>query len=684
MTPREVLDLALSQQTLSALDAAFGAAVVRWSGATGETAALIEFAAAAASRGLAQQQVFVDLRTLAQDDPFGVGDARLYPDPDALTAALSGAPVTGPPGAGRPLVLQGSRLYLARQFDLEATLAAGLTALALAPGQLSRPAPASAPAPVAPHPQLSLALVPGHLPGRAAAPTIADAPDPQLTTRLRGLLRALFPDEAAEAINWQRIGAAIAVSRRLAVITGGPGTGKTTTVTRLLATLLQVNPALRIALAAPTGKAAARLAESVLVSKARLRQQFPGESLLATGVLDAVPDHGTTLHRLLGFRPAVNDFRYGAAAPLPFDVVVVDEASMLDLRLACALLAALPDNARLILLGDKDQLSSVDAGMVLGDLCAGLAGHFTTGRFSGDAARRLGTLTGYDLESLSAPSAPPLADTICWLRVSRRFAADSAIGRMAEAVNAGDAAAVLALCGAQLASPGDAALMTRAGDAFAPLLALAGRGGDPRELLDLLGRFRVLAAVREGRDGVLALNARLERALAAAGLIDPAATYYIGRPLLITVNDHRLGVYNGDVGIVVATADGPRVALPDARSEARSGARADVRSGVSSGVRLLHPRRLPAHETVFAMTVHKSQGSEFDEVALVLPRAPSLNERSILTRELVYTALTRARIRVVIHAEEAVLRAAVASPTRRASGLRDALWGVDQGESYSD
>ena len=232
---------------------------------------------------------------------------------------------------------------------------------------------------------------------------------------------------------------------------------------------------------------------------------------------------------------------------------------------------------------------------------------------------------------------------------------------MAEAVNAGDADAAIAVngTGVVLADPGEPAFMTRAVRALTPLLTQAQGGGDPHALFALLAMFRVLAAVRAGHDGVLALNARLERALEAAGLIDRASAYYVGRPLLITVNDHRLGLYNGDVGIVVPTADGARVALPDN----------------TGSVRLLHPQRLPAHETVFAMTVHKSQGSQFDEVALVLPRAPSANERSILTRELVYTALTRARNRVVIYADSAVLRAAIATPTRRASGLRDSLWG---------
>ena len=671
MTPAELLQQARAAEKLSALDRRFGAAVARWSDASLEDASLIEFAAAVVSCQLARQQVFVDLERLADEDPLALGDAALYPSAASLTAALRGSRVVqsaGGPVAGgaadgvsavkpsAPLILHGSRLYLASQFDMEMHLATALQTLAS-----------------------------------------ADPDDSQRVFHselLSKLLRDIFPDEPGQLVNWQRIGAGIALSRGLAVITGGPGTGKTTTVTRLLAVLLHVNPDLRVALAAPTGKAATRLAEAVQVSKTQLRQELarrerdiPLDGLLTEVTLNRVPDRASTVHRLLGYFPVSNEFRFSAARPLPFDLVVIDEASMLDMRLACALLAALPAGARLILLGDKDQLSSVDAGMVLGDLCAGLAGHYEKARFSIAMAERLAELTGYDLSPLTASNVPPLADSICWLRVSRRFSADSGIGRVAEAVNAGDVEAALAEHGNEviIARDGDAPLVEHAVNALRPLLTLAQGGADPTVLLTALNTFRVLAAVREGRDGVLALNARIERALDAAGLIDASTAYYVGRPLLITVNDHRQGLYNGDVGIVVRTPDGLRIALPDVdavtpheiRDEKRDEIEDEIRTGVGSAqrVRLLHPQRLPAHETVFAMTVHKSQGSEFDEVALVLPRAPSVNERSILTRELLYTAITRARARVRIYAEDQVLRAAIATPTRRASGLRQSLWG---------
>lgn len=505
---------------------------------------------------------------------------------------------------------------------------------------------------------------------------------------LRTRLDNLFKDGAeAGQIDWQKLACALATRAAFSIITGGPGTGKTTTVVRLLALLqepaVQAGRPLRIRLAAPTGKAAARLTESIgqqvelLAVSAEVRKQIPCDV--------------STVHRLLGSRPNSRHFRHHAGDPLPLDVLVVDEASMIDLEMMANLLAAMPENARLILLGDKDQLASVEAGAVLGDLCRDAE----EGRYSDDTRAWLEQVSGESLagSELQAGDAGryPLAQQVVMLRRSRRFGEGSGIGQLARLVNrqqAVDARALLRegtyadVFGLGLRGEQDRAL---------DKLVLDGHGRGPtgpqgyREYLQAIQqgrpaddlpaddarwsewattvlkafeRFQLLCAVRKGPWGVEGLNQRVSRVLTSAGLIDGEQPWYEGRPVLVTRNDYGLNLMNGDIGIALRLPDGQfdnaplRVAFP--RNDGRG------------GVRFVLPSRLSDVETVYAMTVHKSQGSEFAHTALVLPDA--LNP--VLTKELIYTGITRARDWFsLIEPRQGVFEQAVERKVKRISGL---------------
>jgi exodeoxyribonuclease V alpha subunit len=489
-------------------------------------------------------------------------------------------------------------------------------------------------------------LLAGALLARARMRPAVDA------SRLREAVAAVFPAAGgAPAPDWQRVAAVTAALRGLCVISGGPGTGKTSTVVRLLGVLAAVSDGpLAVRLAAPTGKAAGRLQEAV--------RERVGE--LPPALRDALPLEASTLHRLLGARQRGPGVRHDAGDPVPADVVVVDEASMVDLALMAKLVRALRPEARLVLLGDRDQLASVEAGAVLGDVCAG------AGSASASFAAEVAETTGEPLPAGDADSGSPMRDTVVLLRHSWRFDAQSGIGRLAAAVNRGDEDGVLAELGAGhpdvgwrvLEPPGAlaAALAEVAVPGFAAYCEAVRDGAPDAEVFAALGRFRVLGAHRRGPAGVERANRLVEGALAEAGLVRPTAPWYAGRPILVTRNDAALHVFNGDVGVV-----------------RRDGGVAFERPA-GEPVRV-PPVRLPPHETVWATTVHKSQGSEFDRVVLVLPSEPS----RVVTRALLYTAITRARSRVEVWGSEAVVRAAVATRVERSSGLRDALWGVDGG-----
>lgn len=452
---------------------------------------------------------------------------------------------------------------------------------------------------------------------------------------LEQLIDSLFTAEAGNQD--QRAACRLAAQRALSVITGGPGTGKTTTVVRVLAILQSLaeragEPPLRIALAAPTGKAAARLSESIASQVAKLP--------LSEALIQRIPSEVSTVHRLLGVMSQDHGqrYRHHASNPLALDVLVVDEASMLDLSLMAALMEALPAQARIILLGDKDQLASVEAGAVLADLC-GAADHANTG----------------DVVITKRMPNEQILPHVAQLKQSFRFDAQRGIGKLAQAVRTGTATSA--------PNHDDYAPEVRRIDTLNTLFAgysdywASVQAGDPAEIiLKKFDSFRLLCALREGRHGVVAVNQSCERYLRKAEKTSPfdkPSPWYVGRPVMITRNDYGLRLMNGDIGICLpAPSSGElRVAFWD---------------GVEQKMRWLLPSRLPSSETVFAMTVHKSQGSEFTKVAMVLPTTFS----PVLSRELIYTALTRARDAVELCIPNPpVWRLAVAAKAQRFSGL---------------
>ncbi|GAB3364058.1 MULTISPECIES: exodeoxyribonuclease V subunit alpha [Giesbergeria] len=523
---------------------------------------------------------------------------------------------------------------------------------------------------------------------QAVAQQIAErtaVPVPVEPAMVRGWLDRLFgATSVGEAtFGWQKLACAMALRGRLSVITGGPGTGKTYTAARLLALLFAVDEhpeRLRVALAAPTGKAAARLKQSIDAALAGLHERLG--ATLNLPMLTQRMGPARTLHALLGARPDTRQFQYHAGRLLDVDVLIVDEASMVHLEMMAALLAALPASARVIFLGDKDQLASVEAGAVLGDLCRDAQ----AGRYSAETADYAQAATGQSLpvEYLvpSGSAAPPLAQHTVMLRESRRFVGP--IGQLALAVNTGEVAAAR-----RLLAHGTAQVLWRldASDAGAILpLAVQGRPGAlacyrcyleqlaqrpvggsvpeqedwVRRVLAEFERFRLLCAVREGDWGAIGLNRAVERALQRAGLLHPRGEWYLGRPVMVTRNDPVLGVFNGDIGIT----------LPAIQETGRAAGSLRVYFADGPQLRSVGVSRLAHVETAFAMTVHKSQGSEFEHTVLVLPPQAG----PVLSRELVYTGITRARLAfTLVSAQPGLLTAAMQQRTQRASGLQDLL-----------
>lgn len=606
----------LHQGIFSELDLHFARLMARLSN---EKAPELFFAAALVSRATGEGHICMDLsvlggKTLSIDGP--ANGAFVCPELKTWHKLLGSQSIVGSPGDYRPLILDDrSRLYLYRYWEYEKRLADDLT--------------------------------------RRAAGEIDKIYMPLLKDGLSRLFAAAKKGET----DWQKVAAYVSLTKRFCVISGGPGTGKSTLIAKILALNLEQagDLKIRIALAAPTGKAAARLQEAIQNG----RETLPVED----HVKEAMAIGASTIHRLLGTVAGSPYFRHNAENPLPVDLVVIDEASMVDLALLSKLVQAVPADARLILLGDRDQLASVEAGAVLGDICN--TGH--ANGFSGEFCRKFEEITGDRMDTISeSGSEQDIRDCVVQLEKSYRFGKESGIGALSRAVNRGhgDIAMSLFKNGGhddikwKALPPPDAlerALRETVIGCYKPYL----KAEDPLELFHLFERFRILCALRKGPFGVSALNSLVEQALKKEKLIDPDRPWYRGRPVLITRNDYNLELFNGDIGII----------LPDPASNH------ELRAFFMSSSRALRkflPARLPEHETVYAMTVHKSQGSEFDRVLLLLPD----RDTPVLTRELIYTGITRARQGVEVWGRDAVFLKGVGRRTLRASGLRDVLWEI--------
>ena len=567
---------------LSALDHRLAATLGRLSGADDES---VPLAIALVSQQLRSGHLFLDLRAMRgrlQAGPWEISLADI-PTPEAWREALLSSSVAGPPGGATPLILEGDRLYLHRYWDHQDRLARAL---------------------------------------RARSVTDRDPEKGVPATTLNALFPGLTPKDPL-------LLAAQASTGPLHIIVGGPGTGKTSAVVRILAcwasmALDRGTSPPRVALAAPTGKARARLEEAITQARDSLN--------VPDSVRAVIPTDAQTIHRLLRWRPSGRPrCRFGVGRPLPIDALIVDEASMVDLAMMRRVFDACPPECRIILLGDPNQLASVEAGAVLTDICR--------------AAEREGSA---------------LVGRVTRLQKSYRYAEESGVGQLAQAIVRGDARRAIDICADERfpnasssgvdGAPESAPWFKRAVQHCAQLP----QATSPAEALTKLHAHRVLCAHRRGPLGVEDTNRRIEAALQAQGHISPHPAGHHGQPIIINQNDYSLKVANGDVGVLWMGADGALHAhLPDDEG----------------GLRTIHPSRLPSHSTSWAMTVHKSQGSEFSAITVVLPK----NDSPLLSRELLYTGVTRARDKVHIVGEDAILLACVRRRTERSSGLADAL-----------
>ncbi len=574
-------------------------------------------------QALALATTLVSLRTaqrhvcLNLEDPLGeiVPQFQDHPllaslDPTNWINILLKSPAVGGPGDFTPFIMEGSRLYLARYHQYETEVVTGLLGL---------------------------------------AERVRPLPNPM---DLRAALDRLFPSACNP--DRQKLAAFAALRGSLCVITGGPGTGKTTTVAKIIALLLEMSAGERpprIGLAAPTGKAAARLSEAIRKARDVLN--------ISDSVKECIPTAASTLHRLLGARPDKIACRYDQGNPLALDVLVVDEASMVDLPLMAKLLRAIPERARLILLGDKDQLMSVEAGAVLGDICGQEDLSAFSQAFLDDMAPFFGDNQG--LPPVPAVLSGFLGDCIVELDRNYRFAESSGIAALSRAVRLGDAAGAEAVL-----KSGAADLVWHHARTEADLVPLVrsfvlekyvGLSAEsPEDSLTALESARMLSPLRGGHWGVEALNILAEGILRETKHVTGSVLTYHGRPLMVTSNDHVLRLFNGDTGIIMHEP-------PNERPWA-------VFRSPEKDLRRFPPARLPEHESVYAMTVHKSQGSEFEYVLLVIPK----DNNYILTRELIYTAVTRAKKQLIIITSGELISEKVFSKIQRSSGLTSKLW----------
>jgi len=563
----------------------------------------------------------------------------IFPKLNVWLDKLRKSPVVGKPGEICPLILdKNNRLYLYRYWEYEKILWESIK--------------------------------------RRVKEEVKDIDASLLKESLKRLFpNKLKPEKSGNDINWQKVASLTAAIKRFCVISGGPGTGKTYTVAKILAILLEQarDDKLRIFLCAPTGKAATKLGESIKKAKEELN--------CSETIKQAIPVQTYTIHRMLKTIPGSPYFRYNSENLLPADVVIVDEASMVDLALMSKLISSIPMSAGLILMGDRDQLASVEAGSVLGDICD------TSGIqiFSREYAKTIEELAGekpgekpeykIDTSIKVCENGQGLYDCIVVLKKNLRFTGESEIWELSQAVNRGDWKPILSILKNNIGLKNNegrgikweefkaskdsySIIAKKIIDGYSDYL----KENDPLTAIVKFNRFKLLCALKVGPYGAYSLNRLAEEVLKKEKLIrtDISNDYpwYKGRPVLITKNDYSLGLFNGDMGI----------AMPDPKE---GGSNLYVFfSEASGGVKRYSPYRIKEHETAYAMTIHKSQGSEFDHVCLVFPD----KDYPVLTRELVYTGITRARESVLIWGSKNVLKAAVSRRIKQASGLRDALW----------
>lgn len=584
----QLLHLAARRGHLSHLDCYFSAEIHdqhHQLGQNNQTNLHLLIAAALTSHAVHSGHSCLNLETVA--------DTRLFDDPalrglhlpkiHQLIASLKASPAVGRPHDHRPLILdEQHRLYLGRYWWFEQGVAESLLARAV------------------------------------AANNLEIEPD-----ALEKNLSLLFPDKADQ----QRSAAKTALNKQLTVISGGPGTGKTHTVATILALLLQLsnNGPPRIRMAAPTGKAAARLTETIRQIKPQL--QFDQD------LISQIPEEAVTIHRLLGVRPRSVTPRHHADNQLHLDVLIIDEASMIDLPLMARLLAAIPDQAKLILLGDKDQLSSVEAGSVFADIC-----------------------------DQGQSSANPLSESIVTLEKSFRFKADQGIARLTRHIRTGDSHAVQELLAQEHADIRLHRLATEQDLSLVISTAIKEYQGifqaeTADEAIKILDQFRILCAVRKGRTGTEQINQTLEKVFIKQQSVHQTNGWYKGQAILIKTNDYSQALFNGDLGLIWPDRDGPETFYAWFRNSDQS-------------LRRIPVSRLPAFEPAYAMTVHKAQGSEFNKVMFLLP---DQDQTRIMTRELAYTAISRAKNTVEIIGQEQILLSAIQQRTLRDSGLADKI-----------
>jgi exodeoxyribonuclease V alpha subunit len=610
------IQILLEQGFFSELDIHFARLMARLSDKEDENVFL---ASSLVSRATGEGHVCLDLSTVEGrpliTDESGTDDF-VTPTLEVWRKKLNSSSFVGRPGDYRPLILDDrSRLYLYRYWDYQNILANGISER-----------------------------------------VVSKIEGVDLPLLKEGLSKFFSPLEKGKT-DWQKLAAFVSVLKKFCLVSGGPGTGKSTLIARIIALILEQRKgsAMRIAIAAPTGKAAARLQEAIQNGK----ETLPIEA----HIKEAIPTEASTLHRLMGTIPGSPYFRHNGENPLPVDMVIVDEASMVDLALMSKLVQALPPDARLVVLGDKDQLASVEAGAVLGDMC-------DTGRihgFSKNFSTRFREITGDSFDiSPKNDNGPGIQDCIVDLQKNYRFGLECGIHAVSLAVNQGDGNLALRILKSgeyddikwtTLPEPNGlySILREKVLHGFKPYLETA----DPLDIFSLFGRFRVLCALRKGPYGVSAQNLLVEQVLRDENLIDTDKRWYRGRPVMITKNDYNIGLFNGDIGII----------MPDPATNK------DLRAFFLSpdgALKSFLPVRLPEHETVYAMTVHKSQGSEFDKALLILPD----RHTPVLTRELIYTGITRAKKSIEVWGKEKIFVEGVSRRIERSSGLRDALWEV--------